>query len=993
MPVTTQDLSYTLVKGFRQKDIISGSTTNMTANESPMIDGNNGGPRTMPQVAWIKVSVNPNVDAEDAFGDGGPSYAHGCSTGQWRISTHQLNISGWFPFFGGANNSLESDALSQCQSNQRCGFKYEWMESNPMMSIGHSSPQSPFFQTELDPEYNFNIRYGTLPDGTTMVVPRFADGDEFSGLPYFASGVNYSTGLEDDYSWASVKNTRTGYVHYRNYITDNNQDYSDVSSYGLQNESSPFSYFSPWSNWGDEYSNWTLEYYKSNFSAGGCWNSPSNVGPVNDWLDCVFAGLETDTYGYDEGNWSANNVYGTNGPFNLSGYTVPEGEDAHSRWHPAVREVAMFNTVGTTVLDFENNDGSQQNGYIVGKPGNEVMIFVVFHAPAYDLSQSTSSGYKQNRATWMMNSGQVDNIINGNEFIGLTDDDMLYVGPETDEEFYDMFNGVNSWNMNSLQQGDGTYGDNKSALITLDINGNAYFICGEDLIANPDDESVDGDIVIYWAEETFAADMPGSSKPSGSASKLDGGIRVKSLGQWDSIDMREDPIKNRTGVRLWGKLRTNRTARIANVRMTAPDGYYFPKKPYLKTQIGDDIKLEVKKITRDDNNRIVSYEFFVSHTLKKRRKRRERVVAVLDNYNVIEDTKNYVDKYIDRITYGGGGINPKGEDKEIRIFGTPGAEFYLAVNETLEYDIEGRKHSDKGDDVSILTNSNAVDLNHYGQDMPILHGYIPSTGVYSFIQKFPGLMIQRTTCTSGGTKTTFDFNDVSNVKEGDRLFTRGLSEDTVVLVDTGGKVSDTRLTFDSTVTIPTNQDINMRRYRSYSIGLLPESSPISTNNKAPYSLTENNPQIRLNQRLNPIITISNKTHSDFAITHNNGVSTGPLGAGVALTTKLVGKPNFRPNKSTNITYSATYDLTLDLAGGGVFSTFTKPNFDIKNQDNSNWTNSVPSANGGTKVKIYNISHTATGSGTINLKYKVDVIHWGKEDVTIEIDIDSLLTHT
>ena len=48
---------------------------------------------------------------------------------------------------------------------------------------------------------------------------------------------------------------------------------------------------------------------------------------------------------------------------------------------------------------------------------------------------------------------------------------------------------------------------------------------------------------------------------------------------------------------------------LATVRVQADDGYYFAKKPYLKSTFKDNIKLELNSITKNSKNLITDYYF------------------------------------------------------------------------------------------------------------------------------------------------------------------------------------------------------------------------------------------------------------------------------------------------------------------------------------------------------------------------------------------------
>ena len=68
-----------------------------------------------------------------------------------------------------------------------------------------------------------------------------------------------------------------------------------------------------------------------------------------------------------------------------------------------------------------------------------------------------------------------------------------------------------------------------------------------------------------------------------------------------------------------------------------------------------------------------------------------------------------------------------------------------------------------------------------------------------------------------------------------------------------------------------------------------------------------------------------------------------------------------------------------------------PTFNNRDKTKSSWTNSVTRDNGGTKVDVIAISHSALGENTITLSYKLIIHKWGRHDVVMELDLDDIVT--
>ena len=95
----------------------------------------------------------------------------------------------------------------------------------------------------------------------------------------------------------------------------------------------------------------------------------------------------------------------------------------------------------------------------------------------------------------------------------------------------------------------------------------------------------------------------------------------------------------------------------------------------------------------------------------------------------------------------------------------------------------------------------------------------------------------------------------------------------------------------------------------------------------------------------------------------------------------------------------------------AYSSLTQPKFHNANADESNWTNSIPTAytasvgspavlqtfsgNGGMLINMENltaaISTTSTSNDTLTISCRVHVINWGTENVTMNLNVDDIVT--
>ena len=381
------------------------------------------------------------------------------------------------------------------------------------------------------------------------------------------------------------------------------------------------------------------------------------------------------------------------------------------------------------------------------------------------------------------------------------------------------------------------------------------------------------------------------------------------------------------------------------------------------------------------------------------------------------------------INFGGRILSSSGETRSIKVVGTKGAVFGLAINENVESLItlsdgdvttsdEIIEKIDKVNDVSILPTSRYKTNYNYGKKIPIIRGTIPPNGVYEFSQSFPSVTVKATKvngsmAASGATKIIFD--NLTGVKVGDRIYSAGIPMTTVSKVVTLNPDNNNvnECTLDTSVTLDDNTAVEFKRARSYSIDIIP-SLTSTLGSKIPTT----DPEYRLHQYLDTTLTITHSiSGTDLTITKFNDVATDlARGAEHILTySGRAGTINTGDDDISPPEYSSTkkFSVKLEIScapASGPAHTFTAkktPIFSSKERktyprksdgsDNtnavvSNWTNSIAKYNGGTAISITGIRFTAIGSATINLFYNVEILKWGTRNVDMELDLDTILTN-
>jgi hypothetical protein len=336
---------------------------------------------------------------------------------------------------------------------------------------------------------------------------------------------------------------------------------------------------------------------------------------------------------------------------------------------------------------------------------------------------------------------------------------------------------------------------------------------------------------------------------------------------------------------------------------------------------------------------------------------------------------------VSSVSFGSNVLEPVGEQRPIKIIGTPYTPFQLTLTD-IDYQ-------------SILTSSavNSTTTDSRGKTISALNTSIPSTGVYSFNQSFPKLKNIVTTkvngsmAASGATKIIFD--DLTGVEVGDELLmneiTPGNSVKVTVLNPDTDNVNECSVS--SSITAADNTSVRFVRSTSYKLNI--------TSTKSLGSLIPTtDPTYTIGQYTNSIITLRlSKTRTDYTV--SDGTTTG--GASDTTFDKLyVGKANFSQtnNKSrysgaTQANNSITF--TLDAVGAKTFTLAKQPAFNTYEPD-SDFTNTDPLLNGGTEIDIRDIvAVLSAGDGICTITLLLDIEKWGTQDVTIDLDLDNIIS--
>ena len=452
---------------------------------------------------------------------------------------------------------------------------------------------------------------------------------------------------------------------------------------------------------------------------------------------------------------------------------------------------------------------------------------------------------------------------------------------------------------------------------------------------------------------------------------------------------------------IYGKVLRDTPKIVATIKVEAESGKCFKNPPSLKTSNPNNIILSVKSVEKTNNN-ITSYILNLTYINSIETSVSSALFASL-RYNCYTIYSRSVS--VDNIKFGSTLVNANGERRKIDVYGHKDAVFALSINDDDDLSIIDSKETS-----STITNNNGVSI-------PIIKRKIGKSGVYSFYQQFPSISKVKTFLNGAASSArTIVVDNGTGIKVGDKLLTPYISVGSNVTVEeinpAGGTDSINELYLSSVITAPNKTPIFFQRSLTFTISMLPDlSSTLGSNISTTY------PGYTLYQYLDPTLTLKVST-AGTALTINGG------SAGAEYYQYILGKANTkarvtRGNRGLSAAtgtvgggYTNYFKVTLNLAvvdtGSHTFTAARKPTFSnsVANigqgsgigtpsagqaDGGSDWTNTIADDNGGTDISINNISIGSTGSTTLSITYYVTINKWGNKDVTMELDLDRILT--
>jgi len=436
----------------------------------------------------------------------------------------------------------------------------------------------------------------------------------------------------------------------------------------------------------------------------------------------------------------------------------------------------------------------------------------------------------------------------------------------------------------------------------------------------------------------------------------------------------------------------NKDVTVAKISISSVDGKRIINKPSLslKSSITDSQlinKLKFKLVTtstvKDSNGIITGYNMNVVYRSPQQisSDRDLKLDLRINSLKKITPVKS-----INKINVGRSHVKTMGEDREIKIYGSAGTNFTLTATDSDSVSILGGiANSEVTSDTGIV-NSCITDV-------------IPPTGFYTIKLTFPEIPTIRSTAVngsmaaSGATKVIFD--DLTDVKVGDQLFSTAIDNKSIKVIELdpdGNNANECNLSQELTAADDTV--VVFKTPTTYSIN-------VTTTDTLSSNLPTTKPMFTLNQFADPLLTIRVTTDSRLYSINSQAI---PGSGSQTFDVYYTGRALEQNKTLDKVIFPSKFNksLVLDRTDSGALAVTKTPNFESvvifpkTTVQNSDWTNTDPLVNGGTRVSINHAAPVlSTADGVSNnactVSYVLNILEWGNADVIMELDLDNIIS--
>ena len=459
---------------------------------------------------------------------------------------------------------------------------------------------------------------------------------------------------------------------------------------------------------------------------------------------------------------------------------------------------------------------------------------------------------------------------------------------------------------------------------------------------------------------------------------------------------------------LSGTKVSNKLTKIATIKIEVSDtsSKMFTRVPYI---LGTNkFRLKVSKVNytdRTSSNRgyITSYDLDLMYksidasSISDINKESTRIY--FNQVNLVNRYKQNTTQVhlLSGFNFGIDNIYLAGETRIIKIQGIPNTEFVLGII------------NDEDESIIDTSLANFDYTLENGNTVKILKGKIPKSGVYNLNQVFPKSLVLTQTTTANSSVSKIVLNDASKVKIGDIIYSE-LTDSKNPQVNIGGTTSLDLMTVSDID--PDGDNVNEIAFTGKTFTNSTTNVPVTFARKSEYKIFCNtvvsqsddfnlfNRTYTLSQNLDPILTFRIKVPSDITLSRITTASTAlefttkghqdtSFSAGTDLEIKLRGKYNYDTG-GTPLALSGLFLQMLCTHSSANYTSLTAPritDFSITDNVVATIPRFITFDLGLTRSSFTGVG---TQNGTLDLGFVIN--NYPKQDTTIELDLDNILTH-
>jgi hypothetical protein len=489
-----------------------------------------------------------------------------------------------------------------------------------------------------------------------------------------------------------------------------------------------------------------------------------------------------------------------------------------------------------------------------------------------------------------------------------------------------------------------------------------------------------------------------------------------------------NPFYEKTIFTISGKVPYNESTTIATVKIEAGSNRHLRNKPKLILKelaegLGINsktLKLKLTNTTKDSNNNTTSFTYNLNY---KNINEMTPEDGVLYDVSFSATSIPTVTTGLTGLEYGEDCISKNAQNKRIVLRGTNGSTIsgltITKINELddpIKYDATTKELISETKDIKDYSNSSIEEYSIIDSSLDnvvsstsdhelphavniIKNAKIGDDGTFTINQKFPRAnTVLATTLSSGVTasnRIVIPASGFDSVSVGDQLIMNDITAGTPIVVTSLNPDEDNtrEMQISGNITADSGAKVRFIRKTKYSINLLDSGFSPNFTTFADDNLIKRNfwtgwRSKIISQCLDPVLTLRVTTASRLFQINGQGLFPATVQFYDYNYPGRLNTMGGKLSKNTNITTSAVITITLASLSIKTFGIVTgKENGPAL----TDWVNSDPSKNGGTRFDITETTLGSAGATSITITFNLNIEKWGDQSVISTLNLDNFIS--